>query len=137
VTRRQTLVSLVVVAAVFSGWLLVNPGVGFGISRFGVTTYERIPLPYFDVQVRADGAFRVVAKSHDIDGERLAWLLTPQSPQVLVVGLGWEDSGRLASAFRAPAGTEVLALRTGEAIATYNALRARGTRVAIHVHSTC
>jgi hypothetical protein len=66
-----------------------------------------------------------------------AWLLGPRPPEVLVIGVGWEEAARLAVEFRPPEGTRIITVGSGEAISTYNALKARGTRVAIHLHSTC
>jgi hypothetical protein len=107
------------------------------MSRFGVTTFNRLPILVFDVQVREDGSLHVLSKSHTIDAKRLAWLLNPNPPEILVIGLGWDDGAKVATDFLAPAGTKVIAVNTDEAIELYNSLKARGARVAIHVHSTC
>jgi hypothetical protein len=136
VRRGQKLVILSLVVVVAGAWFLVNPGDGFGISQFGITTYRRVPLPYTDLQVRADGSLRVVTKSHQVDRERLAWLLTPQAPEFLVIATGWR-SGVHPEGSLSPAGTTVIALPTPAALTKYNALRKQGLRVAIHVHSTC
>jgi hypothetical protein len=137
VTRRVARTSAAVLLLTLVAWAWVNPGGQFGISRFGVTTYGRVPIPYADVQVRSDGAFRPVWKTHKIDAERLAWLLAGDAPEVLVVGVGWEGSARLAAAFKPPSGTRLLVLPTPDALEAYNALRGQRIRVAIHVHSTC
>ena len=60
-----------------------------------------------------------------------------RAPEVLIVGVGWESTAKVASSFHPPSGTKLLVLPTDEAIATYNSLKAEGVRVAIHVHSTC
>ena len=101
-TRRPALVSVVVLSVVLAGWVFVNPGGQFGVCRFGVTTYNRIPVPVLDVQVRADGAIRVVFKTHSIDAQRLAWLLSGRPPEVLVVGIGWDSGAELASQAKTP-----------------------------------
>ncbi len=135
--RRQLVFIAGALAAVLASWIWANPGAKFGLSRFGVTTYSRLPIPLLDVQVRQDGAIRVLFKSHDIDSGRLAWLVREKHPEVLVVGLGWEESAHLSSGFRPPAGTRIVALPTEAALALFNSLRDQGVRVAIHVHSTC
>src|SRR5262245_10270924 len=135
--RRIAIVSAVVVLLTLAGWVAINPGGQFGLSRFGLTTYGRVPFPIIDVQVRGDGAFRPVLRSHAIDASRLAWLLAEAPPEVLVIAVGWEGTAKVAGAFRPPAGTELIVLPTGDALATYNSLKAQGVRVAIHVHSTC
>ncbi len=135
--RRIGLVSSAVFLLGLIGWVAVNPGGQFGLSRFGVTTYSRVPVPFLDLQVRADGVFRPIFKSHDVDSSRLSWLLADRAPDVLVVAIGWESAARLSDQFRAPAGTRLLVLPTAEALGAYNSLKAQGVRVAIHVHSTC
>jgi hypothetical protein len=136
-TRRIAIVSAAVLVLTLVGWIAINPSGQFGLSRFGLTTYARVPFPVIDVQVRADGVFRPVFRSHAIDGGRLNWLLTEAHPQVLVVGVGWEGTAKVASEFRPPAGTRLLVLPTDQALDAYNTLKAEGVRVAIHVHSTC
>ena len=86
-TKRLLIVSGVVLAIAVTAWVMVNPGGRFGISQYGVTTYARVPLPILDVQVRADGAFRLVSKTHDIDAQRLAWLLESK-PHRASAGVG-------------------------------------------------
>ena len=135
--RRDVILGGAAVLLTAGGWVAVNPGGEFGISRFGLTTYSRVPFPVIDVQVRDDGAFRPVLRTHAIDAARLRWLLSRRAPEVLIVGVGWESTAKVASAFRPPDGTKLLVLPTDEAIATYNSLKADGVRVAIHVHSTC
>jgi hypothetical protein len=137
VTRRIAIVSAAVFLLTLGGWVAVNPGGEFGLSRFGVTTYSRVPVPFVDLQVRADGAFRPVFKSHNIDASRLEWLLANAAPDILIVAVGWEGAARLAEQFRPPKGTRLVVLPTSEALGAYNSLKAQGVRVAIHVHSTC
>jgi hypothetical protein len=86
--------------------------------------------------VRADGSFRLVGKSHSLGHDRLAWLLSPREPEVLIVALGWRSSAHL-DIDPSELGIQVAALPTPAALARYNELRRRGVRVAIHVHSTC
>jgi hypothetical protein len=136
VKRGQAVVSLVVLLVVAVGWTLVNPRAAFGISRYGVTTHGRVPLPYLDLQVREGGDTRWIRKTHDLDGDTLGWLLAP-APEVLIVGLGWRQSARLSPRVQVPEGTKLIAVSTDEALPLYNSLKARGVRVAIHVHSTC
>lgn len=135
--RRVALTSLTILLIAAGGWSWVNPAREFGISQFGVTTYSRVPVPYFDMQVRADGVFRPVLKSHRLDAQQLAWVLAGQSPRVLVLGTGWEGGARVAPGLRVPEGTQLLVLPTPEALAAFNQFRSEGISVAIHVHSTC
>jgi hypothetical protein len=137
VTKSRTIPIVLAVAAVVLGWIFANPNAKFGLSRFGVTTYSRIPIPPADVQVRQDGAIRLAWKSHDIDPERLAWLVSSPAPEVLVVAVGWEETAHLSDSFRPPRGMRVVVLRTPDALAFFNSLRDQGVRAAIYIHSTC
>lgn len=136
-TRQHKLVLLVLLLVTTAGWAGVNPGGGFGLSGYGLTTYCRVPVPGLDFQVRADGALRLVGKSHAVDAGKLHWLVESAAPAVLIVALGWSSGVRLPSDLAAPPGMRIEALPTGDALALYNTLKRRGVRVAIHVHSTC
>lgn len=137
VRSKRAILAGAIAAAVLGGWIWANPAGRFGLSRFGVTTYSRLPIPILDMQVRQDGALRVLFKTHDINSARLTWLLSGKAPAVLIVGLGWDEASRLSKDFRPPTGTTVVALPTEAALALFNSLRNEGVRVAIHVHSTC
>ncbi len=101
-----------------------------------LTTYNRLPVPLSDMQVRSDGTMRVVSRgSHQIPVEQLAWLVQPE-PQVLIIAGGWQGDARAAGPLQLK-GTKILVLRTGQALALFNSLREQGVRVAIHVHSGC
>ena len=129
-------VSALAVSMVVAGWIAVNPGGRFGMSTQMLTTYNRLPLPFVDMQVRSDGAMRVVEKVHKIGADQLVWLATPE-PAVLIMAGGWQGDARVAGQLEGLKRTKVLTLRTGEALALFNSLREQGVHVAIHVHSTC
>jgi len=136
VRQAILVVSALVVSMVVAGWITVNPGGRFGMSTQMLTTYNRLPLPFVDVQVRSDGAMRVVEKVHKISADQLVWLATPE-PAVLIIAGGWQGDARVAGQLEGLKRTKVLTLRTGEALALFNSLREQGVHVAIHVHSTC
>ncbi len=119
-----------------TAWVEVNPGGQFGLSASFLTRYDRLPLPLVDLQVRSDGALRVVRKLHRLGPDELAWLALPQ-PEVLIIAAGWQGDVRATGWPEALSRARVLTLRTGEALRQFNALRRQGVRVAIHVHSTC
>ena len=93
-TRPGFVVTVVTLLATMGGWVAVNPAGQFGISRHGLTTFNRIPIPLLDLQVRDDGAVRCRWKSHDITADRLK-RLTATKPAVLIIGVGWEGSARV------------------------------------------
>ncbi len=136
VKRPILVVGLAALIPTIGGWVVVNPAGQFGVSRFGVTTFNRVPVPYLDLQVRPDGAVRWRWKSHDLNAEALRWL-TDSTPEVLIIGVGWESSARVPEDVAGRRDTRVLVLPTEQALSTFNSLRQRKVRVAIHVHSTC
>jgi hypothetical protein len=136
VRTRILVVSGLVACVVVAGWIAVNPGGRFGMSTQMLTTYDRLPLPFVDIQVRSDGAMRIVEKVHKISADQLAWLATPE-PAVLIIAGGWQGDARAVGQLEGLKRTKVLTLRTGEALALFNSLRDQGVQVAIHVHSTC
>jgi hypothetical protein len=117
-------------------WVAVNPGGRFGMSSGLLTTYDRLPYPLVDLQVRCDGAVRVVGKSHKIGADQLEWLARSE-PEVLIIAAGWQGDVRVTGWPKGFTHTKVLTLHTGEALRQFNSLRGQGVRVAIHVHSTC
>jgi hypothetical protein len=136
VRKPIVVVSALVVGMVVAGWIAMNPGGRFGMSASGLTIYNRLPLPFVGLQVRSDGAMRVVEKVHKIGADELAWLATPE-PAVLIIAGGWQGDARAVGQLEGLKRTKVLTLRTGEALALFNSLREQGIRVAIHVHPTC
>ncbi len=135
--RRSILVVSGAAVVVFvTAWVALNPAGRFGLSRDMLTTYNRAPVPFADLEVRSDGAMRLVGKTHQVGAEQLAWLARPK-PDVLIIATGWQGEVRAAGRPADLARTTFLTLPTGQALATFNALRARMVQVAIHVHSTC
>ncbi len=135
--HRRLFLALAVVAVLVVAWLALEPGDRFGHSTSALTTWDRVPLPYVDLQVRGDGTFRVVPKTHRVTAGTLAWLAEP-APDVVIFARGWEGhDARFAGLPPALRSTRILELPTGEALSTFNVLRRQGLRVAIHVHSTC
>ncbi len=117
-------------------WILGNDSDRFGWSGFAFTTFDRIPRPVSDLQIRADGEVRTVEKTHSLDYESVAWLLEPE-PEVLIIALGWDRVVRPSDRVKAIRSCALHLLPSGEAAELYNELKDRGVRVAIHYHSTC
>ena len=118
-------------------WLLLNPPGEFGrMCFFGITTFNGIPRPISDVQVRDDGELRTIPKTHSLEMAHLRWLLETR-PEVLVVSTGWDGIVKISEAVRLVKDCEIRILPTKDALRFYHTLKASGKRVAIHVHSTC
>ena len=135
-SRTTLILAATGVLVLMAGWVVANPGGRFGMSRDGLTTYDRLPFPFVDMQVRSDGAMRLVSKSHRIATQQLAWLARPQ-PEVLIIAAGWQGDVRGPARLGDLERTRIVALPTPRALALFNSLRDQGVRVAIHVHSTC
>ena len=116
-------------------WFFFNPVAGFGVSRYGLTTYDRLPIPLIDFQVRPNGDFRRVPKTDDISVDTVAWLMESR-PDVLIIATGWKGKAVARPQVRDLGGYELHILKTGDALPLYNRLRTEGRRVAVHLHST-
>lgn len=134
-TRTQRVVLATLLLGALVGWFAINPAAAFGTCRYGLTTYNRFPVPVVDLQVRSDGTSRWVRKRHVLDDAILAWPLS-QPATVLIIGTGW-DGGVRPPLLNLPPTTELRILPNADALRLFNTLRARGTLVAIHLHSTC
>lgn len=121
-------------------WWVANPGGGFGHSGYGLTTFSRIPIPVRDIQVRADGSLKFVSKTHELNLRDLDWLVGDK-PEVLIIATGWDGFLRIQTDIinrpLNPQAPKLKLMKTGEALNLFNELTQAGTRVAIHVHSTC
>lgn len=134
--RKILLAAVLLPLLAVAGWTFSQPGDDFGVCRFGLTTYDRVPWLAVDIQVAADDQVRRVEKTHDLRKPALDWLLQ-SNPEILIVAEGWDGVVQVADVIRAITDCEVEVLRTGEAIERFRALKRQGKRVAIHVHSTC
>ena len=134
--RKRRLIFGACSAIILVGWVLLNPPGHFGFCMFGLTTYDRIPRPASDLQVRCDGTTRSMEKTHALKLEHVQWLLDPM-PSILIIGIGWDGAVHPLEQVKDLKDCEVRILKTGEAIEEYNRLKSQGERVAIHAHSTC
>ena len=77
--KRWVLPGIAIVALAVAWFALNRPG-RFGLAVFGLTTYNSIPWPGVDLQVRPDGTSRRVEKTHELSANDIAWLPAPSSP---------------------------------------------------------
>ncbi|MBI3922823.1 MAG: hypothetical protein HY318_15490 [Armatimonadetes bacterium] len=135
-SRKTTIVICIAVVLLISLWLITNPPGRFGKCGFAFTTYNSVPRIVTDMQIRCDGKFRKVEKTHDLGYSEIEWLLMPP-PEVLILSTGWSAKVVPAENIRETIPCEVHLLPTGKAIEEFNRLKREGRRVAIHLHSTC
>jgi hypothetical protein len=129
-------IAAVVAVVSAAAWMFSNPLNGFGVSCWGLTTFEMIPIPLADVEVRADGNVHLAGKPGQLGLDDVRPLLEPK-PEALIITTGWR--GRLqvspdVSSFLQ--GYDVQVVKTGEGLDLYNRLVAQGKKTAIRVRST-
>ena len=73
------------------------------------------PRPVSDLQIRADGSVRTVAKTHDLTLEIIKWLVE-EKPDVLIISIGWAGVVRPDEQVRSFKECEVHVLKNKEAI---------------------
>jgi hypothetical protein len=132
--KKKQWVYLGIIAALLATWIACNPSGGFGFARYALTVFNRVPRPIADFQVRADGNFRRVAKTHDLKYETVAWLFD-EKPELVIVAIGWD--GVVEPDERIRASNLVRVLKNKDAVELFNQFKRAGKRVAIHYHSTC
>ena len=134
--HRKLIAVVIILGLLLTGWLLANPPGRFGWSCYAYTTYNALPRPLADLQIRSDGSTRKVKKTHQLSFSQIEWLLDPQ-PDVLIIGLGWDGVTEPDDQIRNYRDCEIHFLKNDEAIELFNRLKKEGKRVAIHYHSTC
>ena len=134
--KRRVIIFLGLIVVCLVIWILFNPFGRFGWCRFGYLTYNSLPRPLSDLQVRCDGKTRTVEKTHDLKLEDVRWLLEPR-PEILIIGDGWDGVVRPREEIKQIEDCEVRIMKTGEAVEEFNKLKRQKKKVAIHVHSTC
>lgn len=115
-------------------------------NSYGLTIYNGIPIPFFDVLIFPNGNFRLVDKKHFFNLRDQNFLLKME-PDILLIGSGESGLGgngfpeKTASQFIYNAfsrtGTQLIILRTPEACNTFNRLRQEGKNVLFLLHNTC
>jgi hypothetical protein len=135
-SKKKFIAVLAVIAVLSTIWLVGNPPGRFGWCCYAYTTYGAFPRPIADLQVRADGTTRKVAKTHQLTFEQIEWLLDSK-PEVLIIAQGWDGVTTPDDRIREHHGCEVRLLKNKEAIELFNRLKRSGKLVAIHYHSTC
>ena len=115
-------------------------------SRYGLTTYRGVPLPFFDLMIYPGGAFRPIDKKHYFNN-RDRTFLDRKEADILLIGTGYRELG--GQGFPHPKGSrfvynpittrgcQVILLGSADACVYYNRLRKAGKRVLFVLHTTC
>jgi len=137
---------LLLAVVVLVGSFLLHRGQNITYNSFGMTVYQGIPLPFFDVLIYPDGSFRFVDKKHHFRSTDIQYF-RKQKPAILLVGSG--SRGRGGKGFEqgegvhfiyneyTGRGTQVIILPTPQACRKFNELKAAGKNVLFVLHNTC
>jgi hypothetical protein len=134
---------LVVIAIFIAAWIYANPRDGkFGYSTFGLTTYNAIPIPYFDLKIRSNGVLSLrEEKNHTISlneaREILNKSITGTDTDILIIGTGYEGKVKVDSRIFNATFVPIEVMPTPKALKKFNELKDKGKKVAAIIHSTC
>ncbi len=130
---------LVVIAILIVVWIFANPREEFGFSFFGLTTYNAVPVPYFDVKIYPSGVMTLRAgKSHDISlNETMELLNSSKETDALIIGTGYDGLVNFDEKILGETFVKIYTMPTPEALKKFNELKEQGKRVAAIIHSTC
>ena len=114
-------------------------------TRYGLTIYKGIPLPFFDFMVFADGTFRPVDKKHYFNARDREFLLRKKPDIILIAsgsyGLGGKGFVDKEHSFVynpfTKKGTQIIILKNNEAGELFNKLRKENKNVLFIIHNTC
>ncbi|MBM3287868.1 MAG: hypothetical protein FJY88_11035 [Candidatus Eisenbacteria bacterium] len=144
---RILLAAAAAVLLVYLGYSHIRPrNTHVSENRYGWTVYRGIPIPFFDLLVYPNGAFRLVDKKHYFNSRDQRFLLAQKSDIILIGtgdrGLGGKGFPEVASVqflynphLARP--TQVILLRTPEACQLFNRLKKEGKSVLFVLHNTC
>jgi hypothetical protein len=105
-------------------------------SRFGLTVYGAIPIPFLDITVDPNGLLWFRDKTHFISVNEVRSLLAPDT-EALIIGTGWEGRVKVDPAIYELAGVKLHVLRTPEAFDLFNRYVSEGRTVVLLAHSSC
>lgn len=129
--RRIALVTLALTAI---PWTTQWPG-GLRAHWFGGSVVGLCPLLALDVTFDATGRMRFRDKTHLVTWSEVAPLA--QGADVVIVSDGWNDAVIVRDEVRRALGARLIVLRSPDAVARWRALRARGVRASLLLHTTC
>jgi hypothetical protein len=119
----------------FAGWFTLNPENGFGLSFFGLTTFNKIPYFYVDIEVDITGKVQKIKKTHKVTKETIKNLIDPKT-EILIISKGWSGAREISGLYSNDK-MIVIKKKNKEAKKLYNKLIKEGKNVAISYHSTC
>ena len=145
---RIVLISFAVLLLVaLSGSFLMNKNSNITYAKDGVTIYRGLPVIGWDLMIYPSGFPRLVDKKHFFNGQDKQFFLKQENVDILLFGSGYEGNG--AKGFKKEEGaffiyneyhqkaTQVIIMKTQDAVKIYNRLMEEGKRVLFVLHSNC
>ncbi len=129
-------IALVIIALLLALWVFANPRGKFGYSTFGLTTYNALPIPYFDPIVHSDGTLSFRKEKNHFISLNESKILLSETPNFLIVGSGYSGLVQVDSRINSTT-TQLEVLPTPEALKRFNQLKDQGQKVSAIIHSTC
>lgn len=114
-------------------------------TRYGLTIYKGIPLPFFDFMVYPDGTFRPVDKKHYFNARDREFLLR-KKPDIILIASGMYGLGGKGFVDKEHSfvynpftkkGTQIIILKNDEAGRLFNKLKKEKKNVLFIIHNTC
>jgi hypothetical protein len=137
---------IIVVAIVTQGYFFIKyRGSNIVHSQYGLTIYKGIPIPFFDIMIYQNGAFRLVDKKHLFNQRDIRFLLK-RKPDILLIssgeygkgGKGFSDPQHLFMYNRwAKEAIQVIIQKNSDANQTFNRLKKENKKVLYVIHNTC
>ena len=114
-------------------------------TRYGLSIYKGIPIPFFDVMIYQNGTFRLVDKKH-LFNKRDQEFLLKRKPDIILIASGVYGQG--GKGFPDPRhmflynqwtqkATQVIIQKNSEACQTFNRLKLENKKVLFVIHNTC
>lgn len=130
-----------------SGSFLMHRNSYINYAKDGLIIYKGLPVVAWDLMIYPSGFPRLVDKKHFFNGQDKQFFLKQKDIDILLFGSGYEGNG--AKGFKSDIGTffiynehlnqatQVIILKTQDAVKVYNRLKKEGKRVLFVIHSNC
>ena len=137
----------VVFLLLLSGSFFMHKNSYITYAKNGLTIYKGLPIVGWDVMIYPSGFPRLVDKKHFFNGQDKQFFLKQDNVDIILFGSGYEGNG--AKGFKMEEGaffiydeyhlkaTQVIIMKTQDAVKVYNRLMEEGKSVLFVLHSNC
>lgn len=143
--RRVFITAVVICATLLAGSILINRNTYINYYRNGFTVYKGIPIPFFDLLVYPNDMPRLVDKKHFFNSQDKQFFYGLK-PDILLIGSGSKGLGGkgfsveygtifVYNRYR-ESGTQLIVLKTDEAVKVFNRLKKAGKHVLFVLNNT-